>query len=53
MGHGSYSLDGLHVRFDMMDVFGMRLGASPRSRRASTVGATVVLHFGRRLILAL
>ena len=39
VGHGSYSLDGLHVRFDMMDVSGMRLGRLLDRRRALTVGA--------------
>ena len=47
VGHGSYSLDGLHVRFDMMDVSGMRLGASPRSSPSFDGWSTVMLHFGR------
>ena len=47
MGHGSYSLDGLHVRFEMMDVSGMRLGASPRSSPSFDGWGEVMLHFGR------
>ena len=47
MGHGSYTLDGLHVRFDMMDVSGMRLGASPRSSPSFDGWSEVMLHFGR------
>jgi len=47
VGHGSYSLDGLHVRFDMMDVSGMRLGASPRSSPSFDGWSEVMLHFGR------
>ena len=47
MGHGSYSLDGLHVRFETMDVSGMRLGASPRSSPSFVGWGEVMLHFGR------
>ena len=38
VGHGSYSMDGLHVRFETMDVSGMRLGASPGRRLLRWVG---------------
>ena len=46
VGHGSYTLDGLHVRFDAMDVSGIRLGASPSSSPSFDGWSEVMLHFG-------
>ena len=43
----NHSLDGLHVRFETMDVSGMRLGAL-RGRRSCFDGwGEAMLHFGR------
>ncbi|MEC7000332.1 MAG: hypothetical protein VXX04_00690, partial [Actinomycetota bacterium] len=47
LGAGSYSLDGLHVRFERQDVVGVRLGSYPPSNPSFEGWSTAVFHFGR------
>ena len=47
LGEGSYSLDGLHVRFERQDVGGVRFGSEPKAGPSFDGWGEVVLHFGR------
>jgi hypothetical protein len=47
VGAGTYSLDGLHARFEKRDVVGVRLGSSPWNGPSFEGWGEVVLHFGR------
>ena len=47
LGAGSYSLDGLHIRFQRQDVVGVRLGSVPFGNPSFEGWHGAVLHFGR------
>ena len=47
LGGGSYSMDGLHVRFARQDVVGVKLEASPPSNPSFEAWDGAVFHFGR------
>jgi hypothetical protein len=47
LGEGSYSLDGLHVKFAKQDVHGIRLSSSPFGNPSFDGWGDVVMHFGR------
>ena len=47
LGAGSYSLDGLHVRFERQDVVAVRFGSYPPSNPSFEGWSTAVFHFGR------
>ena len=47
LGEGSYSVDGLHVRFDAQEVAGVRFGSDPKAGPSFDGWGDVVLHFGR------
>ena len=47
LGAGSYSLDGLHIRFERQDVVGVRLGSVPHGNPSFAGWSGAVLHFGR------
>ena len=47
LGEGSYSVDGLHVKFAQQDVHGIRLSSSPFGNPSFDGWGDVVFHFGR------
>ena len=47
LGAGSYSLDGLHIRFERQDVVGVRLGSVPHGNPSFAGWSGAVFHFGR------
>eukprot|EP01043_Picozoa_sp_COSAG02_P100680 COSAG02_NODE_36763_length_451_cov_0.497159_1_plen_124_part_10 len=47
LGAGSFSVDGLHVRFEAQDVAGVRFGSEPAAGPSFDGWGEVVLHFGR------
>ena len=46
IGMGTFSLDGLHVRFDRQDVIAVRLGSSPHNNPSFVGWSECVFHFG-------